>query len=82
MGDLIVSKAPDKRFHNFSQSPTDAEYVLNYLTAKNDLVVDPFLGAGSTAIACMNMQRRFVGIDIDKGKLSKAAKANIRINSS
>jgi 16S rRNA G966 N2-methylase RsmD len=81
ISDLIVSKTPDKRFHNFGQSPTDAEYVLKYLTAKNDLVLDLFLGGGATAIACMKLQRRFVGIDIDLEAI-EAAKANLRINCS
>lgn len=35
-------------------------------TKKNDLVVDPFMGGGSTGIACKNLERSFVGIEIDK----------------
>jgi DNA modification methylase len=79
IGDLIPSKTPNKRFHNFGQSPSDAEYCLKYLTAVNDLVLDPFLGGGATAIACMNTKRRFVGIDINPNSI-EAAKANIRLN--
>ena len=33
-------------------------------TKKNDLVLD--CGSGSTAIACMRIQRRFIGFEIDK----------------
>ena len=79
IGDLIVSKTPDKRFHNFGQSSSDAEYCLKYLTAVNDLVLDPFLGGGATAIACMNTKRRFVGFDINPNSI-ETAKANIRLN--
>jgi site-specific DNA-methyltransferase (adenine-specific) len=32
---------------------------------ENDLVLDPFMGAGSTGIACLKLNRRFVGIEID-----------------
>ena len=32
-----------------------------------DLVVDPFLGSGTTAIAALSLSRRFRGCDIDKG---------------
>lgn len=31
----------------------------------NDLVFDPFLGSGSTAIACIRNNRRFLGCEID-----------------
>ena len=30
--DLIESKKPDKRFHNFAQNPGDAEYIMKFLT--------------------------------------------------
>lgn len=79
IADLIVSKAPDKRFHDFGQNPGDVEYVMKFLTAKNDLVLDPFLGGGSTAVACMNMKRKFIGIDIDPTAIERT-NANLRIN--
>lgn len=79
LGDLIISEVPDKRFHDFGQNPKDAEFIMKYLTATNDLVLDPFLGGGSTAVACMNMKRRFVGIDIDPIAIERT-KANLRVN--
>jgi len=30
-----------------------------------DLVVDPFLGSGTTAVACLRIGRRFIGCDAD-----------------
>ncbi len=79
LGDLIISEVPDKRFHDFGQNPKDAEYIMKYLTAINDLVLDPFLGGGSTAVACMNMKRRFIGIDIDPTAIERTT-ANLRVN--
>jgi site-specific DNA-methyltransferase (adenine-specific) len=79
IADLIESKASDKRFHDFAQNSGDAEYILNFLTAHNDLILDPFVGGGSTAVACMNLKRRFVGIDIDPTAIERT-KANLRIN--
>lgn len=32
----------------------------------NDVVLDPFMGIGSTGIACVNTNRNFIGIEIDK----------------
>lgn len=31
-----------------------------------DTVLDPYMGSGSTGVACMDMGRRFVGIEIDR----------------
>jgi len=34
-------------------------------TRKDDLVLDPFLGSGTTAIVCQNLNRSFAGIEIE-----------------
>jgi site-specific DNA-methyltransferase (adenine-specific) len=39
--------------------------LLNLLTERNDIVVDPFLGSGTTCAVAKKMQRRYVGIDIN-----------------
>lgn len=39
-----------------------------------DLVFDPFLGSGTTAIACLNQSRRFLGCEIDSDYFAIAQK--------
>ena len=32
----------------------------------NDIIPDPFMGSGTTGIACVNNNRNFIGIELDK----------------
>ena len=43
-------------------------------TIENDLVFDPFMGSGSTGVACMQLGRKFIGCEIDPGYFAIAEK--------
>jgi hypothetical protein len=40
-------------------------YVLDLYTKEGDTVLDPFVGTGTTAVACKQMHRHFIAIDND-----------------
>ncbi len=40
--------------------------ILKMFTQENDLILDPFIGSGSTAIACLQLNRRFIGFEIEE----------------
>lgn len=42
------------------------ERIILMATDENDIVLDPFIGTGTTAIASKRLGRRFIGIDIDE----------------
>jgi len=43
-------------------------------TSEGDLVLDPFLGAGTTAVACVKLKRKCVGIELDQASIELAAR--------
>lgn len=43
------------------------EQLVKTYTNENDLVLDSCMGSGSTGVACINTNRRFIGIEKDKG---------------
>ena len=46
--------------------PVELPYRLTQLyTFKGDVVLDPFMGSGSTAIAALKSERKYIGYDID-----------------
>jgi site-specific DNA-methyltransferase (adenine-specific) len=43
------------------------EYLIRTYTDEGDIVLDFAMGSGSTAVACRNTGRRFIGVEIDLG---------------
>ena len=42
------------------------EYLIKTYTNKNETVLDNCMGSGTTAIACMNTERNFIGFELDE----------------
>ena len=55
-----------KRLHPTQKQLSIIEEILRIHTNENDLVFDPFSGSGTTALACLNNSRKFIGSEIDK----------------
>ena len=49
------------------QKPTDIlEKIIKTSSNEGDIVLDCFMGSGSTGVACMNTNRKFIGIELDE----------------
>lgn len=68
---LVLGK---KRIHPTQKPTYIMEEILKIHSNEGNLVFDPFFGSGSTAEACKNLNRRFIGSEIDKKYFDKAVK--------
>ena len=57
--------AKEKFFNHKSQKPLAVlESIINYAKIEG-VICDPFMGSGSTGVACINTNRNFIGIEKD-----------------
>jgi site-specific DNA-methyltransferase (adenine-specific) len=71
--------APRKEEKLFGKHPTQKPIellrrIILASTRTGDLVLDPFCGSGTTGVAALELNRRFVGIDTEKGYLELSKK--------
>lgn len=51
-----------------TQKPVDLlQYLLEKFSDEGATILDPFMGSGSTGVACVNTNRKFIGIELDQG---------------
>ena len=56
---------PSKALHQ-TEKPVDLlEYLIRTYSNKGDVVLDNCMGSGSTGVACVNTDRRFIGIELN-----------------
>ena len=58
-------KSIDKGFHPTQKSLSLMEDLLLIHSNEDCVVLDPFMGSGTTGLACKNLNRSFVGIEMD-----------------
>ena len=50
------------------------KWIIEELTDIDDTIFDPFMGSGTTGVACMQLGRKFIGCEIDPGYFAIAEK--------
>lgn len=70
-GAVLSSILIANREHYTMEHPTQKpqqlmENLIKLVSSENMVILDPFMGGGSTGVACMNLNRDFIGIEIDR----------------
>ena len=62
-----VNKEDKKKYRHPTCKPVSLlkNHIINS-SNENDIILDCFMGSGSTGVACMNTNRKFIGIELDK----------------
>ncbi len=68
LGDVVKSNVNDndKNFHFWGQSFSGMNDLIQRVSDPGDVILDPFLGGGTTGVACLNNLRNFIGIELNK----------------
>jgi len=71
--DVFIVNQSKYKSYTYGMPVRIIELLVNNYTDKNNIVYDPFMGSGTTAEACENTRRRWIGSEIDKkyGELVK-----------
>lgn len=88
---LFSTDKQKSKLHPTQKPVALMEYLIKTYTNENELVLDFTMGSGSTGVACKNLNRNFIGIELEKdyfkiaedriNKSIKGSSLNIAIHS-
>ena len=67
----MIRKGDDIREHPTQKPVGVMEWCLSHAPDAHT-ILDPFMGSGTTGVACVKMGRRFIGIELDEGYFNVA----------
>lgn len=72
---LVSVSSRVKNKEHETQKPVELmELLIKLVTKENQTVLDMFAGSGTTGVACKNLNRSFIGIEMDENYFSVAKK--------
>jgi site-specific DNA-methyltransferase (adenine-specific) len=82
---MIVPKASrsekdnglDRNIHPTVKPLTLMSYLVTLGSRKGDMVLDPFMGSGTTPLTCVSLERNYIGIDNEE-EYYEIAKARVK----
>jgi site-specific DNA-methyltransferase (adenine-specific) len=74
LGDVARSNVNDndKRFHQWGQSESGMADLFDRVANQGDVILDPFLGGGTTGVVAVSLGHEFIGADIDAATVETA----------
>ena len=61
----MIRKGDDIREHPIQKPVGVMQWCINYLPETTQTILDPFMGSGTTGVACAKMGRKFIGIELE-----------------
>jgi site-specific DNA-methyltransferase (adenine-specific) len=77
--DFIETSTISTKERKFGKHPTQKpigllNHFVELLSNENDVVLDPFMGSGSTGVSCKELNRKFIGIELNSDYFELAKK--------
>ena len=63
----IIKQKTNKYQHRHNKDLDLIIKILSHYADENTIVLDPFIGSGTTAVACEILKCKWIGIEIDEG---------------
>ena len=54
------------KIHNAVMPQNLSDFIIKNFTKEKEIILDPFMGIGTTGISCVLMNREFIGIELDR----------------
>lgn len=64
--DAVFNRSKEKTPHPTQKPVALLEYLIKTYTDENETVLDNCMGSGSTGVACKNLNRNFIGIELEE----------------
>lgn len=77
---FATEKRATKSIHPNEKNIKLLEFLVSVLSNENDIILDPFMGSGTTGIACKNTNREFIGIELNTNYYDLCNQRIITIN--
>ena len=75
---FLVPKVRQKKdsfnFHPTLKPVDLMNHLVKLISFEGQTILDPFMGSGSTGVACLNLKRKFIGYELEKGYFEIAKK--------
>ena len=62
----VIHIKSERKQHSTQKPLALMNHFIKYYSKENDIILDNCMGSGSTGVACLEMKRRFIGIEKDK----------------